>query len=131
MTLFREAFQKFQSVIELGATLHVTARVRPRYAQSDQWEVSPTQMVPLAQITKRKVKQLQIRIEMPKLTKEKVTSLRETLTQHPGKCALQVILVDTKADVSLPLTSASYQVALSSTLLDTLSDTFDFGYKLA
>ncbi|MEM7361801.1 MAG: DNA polymerase III subunit alpha [Bacteroidota bacterium] len=131
LTLFRDAFQKFQSILQPGATLHITAHIKPRYAQSDQWEVHPTYIVPLAQVAKRKVKQLQIRIEIPKLTKEKVSSLTKTLTKYPGKCALQVILVDTKTNVSLSLNSQNYQVAPSSTLLDTLSDTFDFGYKLA
>ena len=131
ITLFRDAFQKFQSVIQSSALLHITAKVQQRYGQADNWEVSPTKIVPLEQIKQKKVRALQIRLAASSLQQESIQGLTSILKQHPGKCRVEVLLVDEKENISIPLTSQRYKVSPTNELLDTLTEKLHLSYKLA
>ena len=131
MVLFREAYKKFHAVIQPSAPVHITAKVQQRYGQSDNWELSPTHIVPLEQVKKRKVKTLQIRIPTTQFKEDTIPQLVQTIEAYPGKCALQVILFDEKEETSLPLTSKRYEITPDSKLLETLTETLHLAYKLA
>ena len=131
ITLFRQAYEKFQAIITPNAMLYITAKVQRRYGKDDMWELSPTAIVPLEQVRKRRVKALQIRIDASFLDKQIITSLCHTLKENPGDCAVHVVIRDEAGKVSLPMVSQCYKVTPSNALLHTLTDRLNCGYSLS
>ena len=129
IALFSEDYLKFKHLLEIGTLLFVRGNIVSRYrGQVLVFDFRVADMTLLENILDREAKRIVIKINSEDVEKEYVDNLYEIVKDNPGKCDLDVELIDNEQKMNVMLKMMTKFGVLPSTFTDTL---YKHNYKFS
>jgi DNA polymerase-3 subunit alpha len=121
-TLFSEDYVRYKALLEKSNFLFVKARVQLRFNSDDTLEVRVNQLIRLADVSGQLARNINIKVALTAIDEEWIDRLHALCLQHPGKCDLNIIVIDNELRYSVELPSKSIRVAFCHDLLSGIND---------
>ncbi len=121
-TLFSEDYVRFKPMLEKSNFLFVKARVQGRFNSEDSLEVKVNQLIRLADVSGQLAKNINIKVALQNIDETWIDRLHALCLANPGRCGLNIIVIDNELRYSAELPSKSIRVAFSHDLLTGIND---------
>ncbi len=131
MALFGETFLKNAHIIKPGEFVFIKGKVEERYNQPGQWEFSPKQLMPLADVKDKMCNKIKFQFESKSLSEKDIEEIHRLVEEFPGKCNLEFEIMDAEKNLRLPLMTRSYRVELSKEFLEGVKKIPNVEFSLA
>lgn len=129
LALFGEDFLKFERYARAGEFLYIKGKVQQRY-NTDQYEFKPQSIQLLPDIRSKLCRNLQVNLNVTKLSRETAGKIEDIVRMHPGSCELKFLLEDESEQISIEMSSRKYKISPDNALLQQLSDLEGISYKI-
>ncbi|WP_018477035.1 DNA polymerase III subunit alpha [Pontibacter roseus] len=110
MALFGEDYVKFSPYLKTGLYLFIRGKVQLRYRTEDQWELKPTNIQLLGDITDKMAQGVHININLQHFTPNLAESLENAIMTSPGQKRLEITLHVPDEKLALPTYSRKYRI---------------------
>ncbi|MCC9137953.1 DNA polymerase III subunit alpha [Pontibacter silvestris] len=110
MALFGEDFIKFSPWLKEGMYLYIRGKVQLRYRTEDQWELKPTNIQLLGDITDKMAQGVQLNINMQLFNQNLADALENAIVASPGQKRLEITLQVPEEKLSIPMYSRKYRI---------------------
>ncbi|MFT2008928.1 DNA polymerase III subunit alpha [Pontibacter sp. 13R65] len=110
MALFGEDYVKFSPYLKIGLYLFIRGKVQLRYRTEDQWELKPTNIQLLGDITDKMAQGVHININLQLLNQGLAEALENAIVTSPGQKRLEITLHMPEEKLALPTYSRKYRI---------------------
>ncbi|TXK33247.1 DNA polymerase III subunit alpha [Pontibacter qinzhouensis] len=110
MALFGEDYVKFSPYLKTGLYLFIRGKVQLRYRTEDQWELKPTNIQLLGDITDKMAQGVHININVQLLNQGLAEALENAIVTSPGQKRLEITLHMPEEKLALPTYSRKYRI---------------------
>ena len=107
--LFGEDYEKYKHVLNQGKAVFVKASYRPRW-NSEEVELSVSEVKLLEGLGREMTEAIILKLPLPDLTRELVSSLDKLCTQYQGEQKLRMVFYDPEGDIKLKMYSRDRKV---------------------
>ena len=130
LALFGEDWGRFSGMLPEGASVYVTAKLRPRFQNSNMMELKVQNVEYLPTVKERAVDRITISMITDRLDDQIVADLSELINSSPGKTKLFFQLRDSKGANHVLLRSKTHAVDVRHTLIDYIEKHDMLDYKI-
>ncbi len=130
LALFGQDWGRWNGMFTEGASVFITAKLQPRFRDSEQMELKVQNVEYLQTVKDKAVDRITISVISDMLNEDMLAELNTQLTEHPGKTKLFFQLRDTSGDKHVLLRSQSMFVDVKYTLIDYIERTDGLDYKI-
>ncbi|WP_031527085.1 DNA polymerase III subunit alpha [Dyadobacter crusticola] len=120
MLLGGEDYIRFKNYLQVGQFLYIKGKVQNRWKQEDQFEFKITQIQLLPEIMGKMCKKIKINLSLDQIDAQFIHVLSDTLSHHPGQCAVNMTVVDPDTRLEVEMLSRGYRVAPTNELFKVL-----------
>ncbi|WP_187261696.1 DNA polymerase III subunit alpha [Pontibacter beigongshangensis] len=110
MALFGEDYVKFSPYLKIGLYLFIRGKVQLRYRTEDQWELKPTNIQLLGDITDKMAQGVHININLQLLNQALAEALENAIVTSPGQKRLEITLHMPDEKLALSTYSRKYRI---------------------
>ena len=116
ITLFfyREDYLKNKHFLDKEILCYVRAKVIQGWNEGDPNRLQVTNISLLPEIRKTMTKKLTLKIDMDKITNERITTLEQLLRSNPGKTPVCIKILDQESGQILPMRSRNTTVGVEA-----------------
>ena len=130
LALFGEDWANFNGWFTEGASIYITAKVKPRFQFSDQMVLKVQNIEYLQKVKDNHIERITISLSTDLLDDQVVTELGELIAEHPGTTELYFLLHDSTGKRRVLLRSASQRIEIRSSLIQYIEKTEALDYKI-
>ncbi len=116
LAMFGEAYLKNAHMLRVGEFVYIRGEMRERYNQPGQFEFTPKEIIPLADVLDRYCKAVNLSIAAEDLSEETAMGMAELAAQHVGNCQLKVAVVAREENLQLEMFSRKFKIKPSTDL---------------
>ncbi|MGB0522442.1 MAG: DNA polymerase III subunit alpha [Flammeovirgaceae bacterium] len=117
LAAFGEVFMKYRHLLVVGSSLYIKGKVKERYNQPGNWELSP-QFISLLSEAKDEISKVKITLDVSDLTDEAVSTVSQLVEENTGSCELKMKVVDKTKNIQLDMLSRKYRVNPTSEFVE-------------
>ena len=110
MALFGEDFVKFAQYLREGMFVFIRGKVQLRYKSEDQWELKPTNIQLLGDLTDKMAQGVRLDIDIRNITDLLIDHIEEAAQAAPGGKKLELMLIDNSERLSIEMFSRKYRI---------------------
>ncbi len=110
MALFGEDYVKFSPYLKTGLYLFIRGKVQLRYRTEDQWELKPTSIQLLGDITDKMAQGVQLNINLQLFTPNLAEALENAITSSPGQKRLEMTIHVPEEKLAIPMYSRKFRI---------------------
>ena len=110
MALFGEDYMKFSPYLKMGLYLFIRGKVQLRYKTEDQWELKPTSIQLLGDITDKMAQGVHLNINLQHFSPVLAEALEGAIVASPGQKRLEITLHVPEEKLALPMYSRKYRI---------------------
>jgi DNA polymerase III subunit alpha len=110
MALFGEDFVKFASYLREGMFVFIRGKVQLRYKTEDQWELKPTNIQLLGDLTDKMAQGVRVDIDIRTLDDLLIDRIEEAAQSSPGGKKLELLLTDSTERIAIEMFSRKYRI---------------------
>jgi DNA polymerase III subunit alpha len=110
MALFGEDFVKFAQYLREGMFVFIRGKVQLRYKTEDQWELKPTNIQLLGDLTDKMAQGVRVDIDIRNITDLLIDHIEEAALAAPGGKKLELMLIDNSERLSIEMFSRKYRI---------------------
>ncbi len=129
LNLFSEEYMRVKHLLETGGFLFIKAKVEPRYDDPNQFTVKISSISLLAEVFDRMARSITVSIPLAELTKDLVDQLQMLAKKHKGKCTLKFQVQDVEEKLHIETQSRKCRVDAREFAL-ALEDMPEIGVKI-
>ena len=118
LAMFGEVFLKHQHLLQVGSSLYIKGKVKERYNQPGNWELSPQFVSLLSEVKSKEISKINLSFDVSDLTSELVSTLSQLVEENSGNCELRLKVQDKSKNIKLGLLSRKYRVEPSPELFE-------------
>ena len=130
LALFGEDWGQWSGMFTEGASVYVTAKVKPRFQYSDIMQLKVQNIQYLQSVKEKAIERITISLTTDLLNDQIVTELSELISEHPGTTTLFFQLHDSAGRHHVLLKSESKSIDVKSTLIRYIEETPALDYKI-
>ena len=130
LALFGEDWGRFSGMLPEGASVYITAKLRPRYQNSELLELKIQNIEFLPNVKEKAIDRITISMVTDMLNDEIVADLNEIIGSSPGNTKLFFQLHDSKGEKHVLLLSKGRGVDVRHTLIDYIDKHDMLDYKI-
>ena len=130
LALFGEDWGQWSGMFTEGASVYVTAKVKPRFQYSDIMQLKVQNIQYLQSVKEKAIERITISLTTDMLNDQIVTELSELISEHPGTTTLFFQLHDSAGRHHVLLKSESKSIDVKSTLIRYIEETPALDYKI-
>ena len=130
LAMFGEDWGRWNGMFAEGASVYITAKLRPRFRDSDQLELKVSNIEYLQTVKDKAIDRITISLVSDQLNDQVVAELSELVSEHPGKTKLFFQLRDSTGRNHVLLRSTSKYVDVKHQLIDYIERTNGLDYKI-
>ena len=130
LALFGDDWAKWNGWFTEGSAVYVTAKLKPRFWNSEQKELKVQNVEFLQSVKEKAIDRLTISLTTDLLDDEIVTELQELVNEHPGKTKLFFQLRDSTGKHHVLLRSQKNMIDVRHSLIDYIERTEALDYKI-
>ncbi|MEM6270158.1 MAG: DNA polymerase III subunit alpha [Bacteroidota bacterium] len=129
IALFGDDYAKFRYYVETNSMLFVTGKYAPNFRDETQFELKVTDIKFLEDTFEKMTKKLILDIAYTRVDRSLTDRLVTLFQQNPGRCTLDINLVDPENPPSVPMSSRTVMIRPNAELISEL-ETFGIVYSL-
>lgn len=128
--LFSDDYLRFKEFMVNGWFLFIKGTVATKRwgDQRPEFKINSIQL--LSEIREKLSKSVQVDVKPTSISESIILQMEDILSQHPGKCAFKVNIVDEKEQISVDLLSRKFMVDPNDELLKSLEAIPEISYKV-
>ena len=130
LALFGEDWGQWSGMFTEGASVYVTAKVKPRFQYSDIMQLKVQNIQYLQSVKERAIDRITISLTTDLLDDQVVEELGELINEHPGSTKLFFQLHDSTGKHHVLLRSTSKSIDVKSTLIHYIEESPALDYKI-
>ena len=130
LALFGEEWGRWSGMFTEGASVYITAKVKPRFQYSDIMQLKVQNIEYLQSIKDRAIDRITISLTTDLLDDRIVTELGELINENPGSTKLFFQLHDSTGKHHVLLRSTTKEIDVKSTLVQFIEQTPALDYKI-
>ena len=130
LAMFGEDWGRWNGMFTEGASVYITAKLRPRFRDSNQLELKIGGVEYLQTVKDKAIDRITISLNSDLLNEQIVAELSELVREHPGKTKLFFQLRDSSGKNHVLLRSKSQFVDVKHHLIDYIEHTEGLDYKI-
>ncbi len=130
LALFGEEWGRWSGMFTEGASVYITAKVKPRFQYSDIMQLKVQNIEYLQSIKDRAIDRITISLTTDQLDDRIVTELGELINENPGTTKLFFQLHDSTGKHHVLLRSTTKEIDVKSTLVHFIEQTPALDYKI-
>ncbi|MGX8696177.1 MAG: OB-fold nucleic acid binding domain-containing protein, partial [Prevotella sp.] len=130
LAMFGEDWGRWNGMFTEGASVYITAKLRPRFSNSNVMDLKVSNIEYLQTVKDKAIDRITISMNSDLLNDEIVTELSELVAEHPGKTKLFFQLRDTTGKNHVLLRSKSRFIDVKHHLIDYIERTEALDYKI-
>jgi DNA polymerase-3 subunit alpha len=130
LALFGEEWGRWSGMFTEGASVYITAKVKPRFQYSDIMQLKVQNIEYLQSIKDRAIDRITISLTTDLLDDRIVTELGELINENPGSTKLFFQLHDSTGKHHVLLRSTTKEIDVKSTLVHFIEQTPALDYKI-
>ena len=130
LALFGEEWGRWSGMFTEGASVYITAKVKPRFQYSDIMQLKVQNIEYLQSIKDRAIDRITISLTTDLLDDRIVTELGELINENPGSTKLFFQLHDSTGKHHVLLRSTTKEIDVKSTLVHFIEQTTALDYKI-
>ena len=130
LALFGEEWGRWSGMFTEGASVYITAKVKPRFQYSDIMQLKVQNIEYLQSIKDRAIDRITISLTTDLLDDRIVTELGELINENPGTTKLFFQLHDSTGNHHVLLRSTTKEIDVKSTLVHFIEQTPALDYKI-
>jgi DNA polymerase-3 subunit alpha len=110
LALFGEDFVKFAQYLREGMFVFIRGKVQLRYKSDDQWELKPSNIQLLGDLTDKMAQGVRVDIDIRNITDLLIDHIEEAAQAAPGGKKLELMLIDNTERLSVEMFSRKYRI---------------------
>jgi DNA polymerase-3 subunit alpha len=110
LALFGEDFVKFAQYLREGMFVFIRGKVQLRYKSEDQWELKPSNIQLLGDLTDKMAQGVRVDIDIRNVTDLLIEHIEEAALAAPGGKKLELMLIDNTERLSIEMFSRKYRI---------------------
>ncbi|MDN5211186.1 DNA polymerase III subunit alpha [Fulvivirgaceae bacterium BMA12] len=127
--LFSDDYLKFKEFMVKGWFLYVRGLVTTKWNGSDlTFKINAMDL--LTDIREKMTSKVLVNIEAARVSEDLINRLDKIASQFPGKCALNINVMDSNEKIMVELMSRKYKVSPENTLMEALDELGEISYKI-
>ncbi len=127
--LFSDDYLKFKEFMVKGWFLYVRGLVTTKWNGSDlTFKINAMDL--LTDIREKMTSKVLVNIEAARVSEDLIDRLDKIASQFPGKCALNINVMDSNEKIMVELMSRKYKVSPENTLMESLDQLGEISYKI-
>jgi len=130
LAMFGEDWGRWNGMFTEGASVYITAKLRPRFSNSTVMDLKVSNIEYLQTVKDKAIDRITISMNSDLLNDQIVTELSELVAEHPGKTKLFFQLRDTTGKNHVLLRSKSRFIDVKHHLIDYIERTEALDYKI-
>ncbi|GGB84580.1 DNA polymerase III subunit alpha [Dyadobacter sediminis] len=130
MLLGGEDYIRFKNYLQVGQFLYIKGKVQNRWKQEDQFEFKITQIQLLPEIREKMCRKIKINLALDQIDAQFIHLLNDTFGNHPGQCAVNMVVTDPETHLEVEMVSRGYRVSPSNELFKVLSGVHGVKFSL-
>jgi DNA polymerase-3 subunit alpha len=128
--LFGEDWGRWSGMFSEGASVYVTAKMRSRFANSNQKELKVQNVEYLQSVKEKAIDSITISMISEELNEQMIADLSEIISENPGKTKLFFLLRDSQSKNHVLLRASNGGVDVRYTLIDYIENHEMLDYKI-
>lgn len=117
-SLFGDDYIKFRNFLGEGFFVYIKGRVQTRFNQPDNFEVKIQKIELLSELKEKAFTAIRLKMNVADVTHELIDKIDHLIKNHPGKCALEVLVEDPFEQTDVKLFSKSLKISVNNDLID-------------
>lgn len=118
--LFGEDYLKYKHLLEVGKLLFLTGHVAIRYGNQEMQNFKPRTINLLEEMREKMAKGIHLKLMEEHINQQLVNELEACIKRYPGKYFIKISIIDHKSEITIPMLSTLYRIALSNELFGLL-----------
>ncbi|MES2836779.1 MAG: DNA polymerase III subunit alpha [Bacteroidota bacterium] len=127
--LFGDDYMKMKHQLVQGNFVMVTCKIMTRF-NSEELEAKATNIELLSEIRDKKIKTLNIEMELNGIDENLISEIQGIFSRHPGNCSVKFLLYNKKENLAVEMPSKKFRVSPNNDLLDELKKQVKISYRL-
>ena len=130
LAMFGEDWGRWNGLFTEGASVYITAKMRPRFSNSNVMDLKVSNIEYLQTVKDKAIDRITISMNSDLLDDQIVAELSELVAEHPGKTKLFIQLRDSSGKNHVLLRSKSRFIDVKHHLIDYIERTDALDYKI-